>query len=200
MIQVECGKFCFGVGPFLDGFGCSDDSFILYPLPCNRTLSADLERAVATAALHETSELQIMPSSKDYPLPTDHIILLLPFTLSTYQNPTPLLPIIHQTLTHSSLKSLTVIFLTPDATSPDQLYTQLRKNPVKHWHGFQIFLGKVYATLAAAQWACSRVLMDVEIRFEGEDGGWAEKLRKGGSSEFQVISSNGELQGKFQRE
>lgn len=135
-----------------------------------------------------------------YPPLADHTVLLLPFTEDTYTNVHPLLPLIFQTLTHSSYSALTAIFSTPSSAEAtdstpsqpiDQLYTQLRKDPVAHWTKFQTFLGKIYATLAAAQWRSGRVLMDVEVRFVGEDGDWSEKLDLGRWEDTRVIGIEG---------
>jgi len=62
-----------------------------------------------------------------------------------------------------------VLFSTP-STDGEQLYPLIRSNPVDNWTDFQSFLGKVYACLAAAQWTAGKVLMEVEVAFQGEDG------------------------------
>ena len=115
-------------------------------------------------------------SSPKIPLPqAGSTVLILPFTLSTLLHPEPLLPIITQAI-HCSSKSLLVILSTQ---SGEQLYATLHRNPKTNWVRLQRFLGKIYAPMVTAQWAVGRVLMDVEVRFEGEDGDWEEKLGVG---------------------
>ncbi|ORY33770.1 hypothetical protein BCR39DRAFT_519164 [Naematelia encephala] len=109
-----------------------------------------------------------------YPSAKRHTVLVLPFTTYVFTNPTILLPVIFATLAHSSYDSLTVVFSSPP--EPAQLYSLLKADAVTHWEAFQEFLGKVYATLAAAQWRSGRVLMNVEVHFDGEEGDWKEKL------------------------
>lgn len=108
------------------------------------------------------------------PIPQpDHTFLVLPFTPSIYKDPSPLPPIISQVV-RSSDRSVLIIFSNPN--HGEQLYTTLRRDPRASFAGLQTFLGRVYATMAEAQWRSGRVLMDVEVRFEGEDGDWREKL------------------------
>ena len=97
--------------------------------------------------------------------------LVLPFTPATYPNPAAVLSTIYRTLVAlpSSATHFDVHFSTPEAHG-DQLYLQLLRSPEHHWHRFQTFLGKVYACLGAAQWTAGRVLLEVEVSFEGEDG------------------------------
>lgn len=94
-------------------------------------------------------------------------VLVLPFDSSTYPDPAPLLPTIHETLTSLPTDSthFTVLLITPDDS---QLYLTLRSSPVSCWNDFQGSLSKLYACLAAAQWSCGKVLLDVEVAFEGE--------------------------------
>jgi hypothetical protein len=102
-----------------------------------------------------------------YPSPQDHTYLLLPFTLETFNDPSPLFPTIFNTLQQSSLKSIAILCTTPpEALGGPQLYDVLRRDPRGHWQGMQRFLGGIYATLAAAQWHSGRVLMDVEVSFD----------------------------------
>lgn len=107
----------------------------------------------------------MVSSSSSIPA-ADHTLLILPFLEETYLNPSPFLPIIQQAV-QSSSTSVLVIFSTPGT---EQLYDSLRKNPQASWDGLQRLLGTMYGSLAGAQWASGRVLMDVEVRFEGDSG------------------------------
>jgi hypothetical protein len=101
---------------------------------------------------------------------TDHTVLILPFTAQTYANPEPFFPAVFNTLKYSSFRSLTILCSTPlEDDAGAQLYDTLRNDPRSHWKGMQRLLGGLYATLAAAQWACGRVLMDVEVAFDTHD-------------------------------
>ena len=95
--------------------------------------------------------------------------LVIPFSSATYPDPSPVLSTIYRTLVSlpATSTNLTVLFSTPSAHGP-QLYPKLRSNAVDNWADFQSFLGKVYACLAAAQWTAGKILMDVEVAFEGE--------------------------------
>jgi hypothetical protein len=143
-----------------------------------------------------------------YPSAKDHTCLILPFTHATYTDPSPLLHTIYQVLAQSSLQSLTLIFSTPPPsqnTSPalpmhdlaraqhEQLYATLVRSPTAHWARFQGFLGTVYATMAAAQWSSGKVLMEVEVHYEGEQGDWAEKLDLAERRDLQVVGLQGQL-------
>lgn len=119
-----------------------------------------------------------------------HIVLVLPFTASTYLHPAPLLRIIHSHFLANPAASYTVLFSTPEqprrrssafsssyqdvAPLPqgpsEQLYVQLKRNPRANFAGMQTFLGAVYAALSGAVWASGRILTDVDVRFEGEAG------------------------------
>ncbi|WRT67099.1 uncharacterized protein IL334_004065 [Kwoniella shivajii] len=119
----------------------------------------------------------------------DHTILILPFTHSLLLSPETLISTILSTLPTSSKKSFTVVFTSP--TSP-QLYGSLLQTPVKHFDIFQSFLGRIYAALATAQLNAGRVLMDVEVHFDGENGPWAEKLFHGREVEdYQILVIEG---------
>ncbi|WVF72234.1 hypothetical protein IAT40_007046 [Kwoniella sp. CBS 6097] len=116
---------------------------------------------------------------------TVQAILLLPFTPSLLQNPTPLLPVIASTLTQSATQSFTVLFTTPPDTAvnsrreneaEEQLYTSLKQEPIRHFATLQRFLCKVYTALVYAQMRAGRPLMDVEVHFDGEEGDYAQKL------------------------
>lgn len=123
-----------------------------------------------------------------------HTFLVLPFTPTLLSDPSSLLPAIYGAALHSSL-SCTIIFSSPSSSSSssdDQLYTQLRKSPRQSWTVFQIFLGKVYATLAAGQWRAGKVLMDVEVHFEGEQGDWGDKLLYAKEEDKRLIVLEGE--------
>ena len=96
-----------------------------------------------------------------------HTVLVLPFTPSILVDPTPVLQLVYKT-TQESRESCTVLFSTPASAGRD-LYTTLKAEPRKYWETFQKFLGRIYATLSAAQWVVGRVLMDVEVGFEGYD-------------------------------
>lgn len=112
------------------------------------------------------------------------VTLLLPLTASTYTNPSPLLPTIYRTLSTlpAGITHFDVLFITPNA-SVSQIYAQIRSNPTKNWDSLQAFLGKVYACLAAAQWTCGRVLLEVEVAFEGE----VSSTRQQGKKEEYII-------------
>ena len=98
-----------------------------------------------------------------------HTVLVLPFTPSILRDPARLLPAIYK-VTTESVESCTILFSTPSQSGgTEDLYTTIRKSPRKYWSVFQRFLGKVYGTLGAAQWRAGRVLMDVEVLFEGMD-------------------------------
>lgn len=117
-----------------------------------------------------------------------HTFVVLPFTSDVLSDPSSLLPAIYHSALHST-QSCTVIFSSP---SPQlQLYGQLRKHPRRHWAEFQTFLGKVYAVLAAGQWRAERVLMDVEVHFQGEEGDWSDKLLYASESEKRLIVLEG---------
>jgi pantetheine-phosphate adenylyltransferase len=96
----------------------------------------------------------------------EHTVLVLPFTSSLLADPTPILHLVYKTTTESK-ESCTILFSTP--SSSRDLYAMLQAEPRMYWHTFQKFLGRVYATLSAAQWSVGRVLMDVEVGFEGYD-------------------------------
>lgn len=115
----------------------------------------------------------------------EHTYLLLPFTEDLLYDPSPLS--LSQTIYNSaytSLESCTVLFSSPGGS---QLYDTLRQSPTRHWHSFQTFLGRIYASLAAGQWEAGRVLMDVEILFDEdhlERKDWDGRLKytgKGGA-------------------
>jgi pantetheine-phosphate adenylyltransferase len=119
---------------------------------------------------------------------TKHTFVVLPFTSDVLSDPSSLLPAIYHSALHST-QSCTVIFSSP---SPEtQLYPQLREHPRRHWAEFQTFLGKVYAVLAAGQWRAERVLMDVEVHFEGEEGDWSDKLLYASESDKRLIILEG---------
>ncbi|KAK8869854.1 hypothetical protein IAR55_000422 [Kwoniella newhampshirensis] len=154
----------------------------------------------------------------------DHAILVLPFTPFLLHSPAPLLPLISSTLTSSATKSFTILFSTPplpsasrsrfsepETSSPTpgsscrlasaaseepqhQLYALIRNSPREYFQQFQVFLGKIYAASAAAQWRAGRVMMDVEVHFDGEDGDWGEKLFRdaAGRGECQIIRLEGD--------
>lgn len=105
----------------------------------------------------------------------DYTYLILPFTELTFTNPSSLLPLISKTI-HATKRSLLVIFSSP---SNEQLYATLRRDPRASWHGFQRFLGQVYGALAAAQWDAGKVLLDIEVAFEGADVHWSEPSKDG---------------------
>lgn len=103
-----------------------------------------------------------------------NLALILPFTPGILKDLSALLPIIFEAA-QLPTESLTVVFSTPG--SETQLYAELRKAPKAHFEELQVFLGKVYAALAAGQWTANRVLLEVEVRFDGELGDWSEKLQ-----------------------
>ncbi|KAK4688641.1 pantetheine-phosphate adenylyltransferase, partial [Tremellales sp. Uapishka_1] len=105
-----------------------------------------------------------------------NVFLVLPFTTATYTDPTLLLPIIYRALLATSPSTSTFTVLLSSPSSP-QLFSELRTSPVAHWRSFQTFLAKIYATLAAAQWKSGKVMMDVEVHFDGEGGRWDDRLQ-----------------------
>ena len=120
------------------------------------------------------------------PLPqAEHTLLVLPFTASIYFDPSPLLSPISK-IVHASTHSALLLFSTP---YDEQLYTTLRRDPRATFDEFQRFLGINYAALAEAQWEAGKVLMDVEVRFEGENGNWEDKL---GKRSWQIVKLTGE--------
>ncbi|WWD01437.1 hypothetical protein V866_008381 [Kwoniella sp. B9012] len=119
----------------------------------------------------------------------DHIILFLPFTPSTLSDPSHVVSIILDILPRSSTQSFTVLFTTPG--SHQQLYTTLKQSPSRNFKLLQTFLGRIYAGLATAQLIAGRVLMDVEIHFDGEDGSWKDKLFRSEKGDFQLIATEG---------
>lgn len=96
-------------------------------------------------------------------------VVVLPFDVSTFSDPSPLLPTVYRTLTSlpSSVTHFVILFAS-DSREEEQLYRSLRQSPISHWQAFQAFLGKIYACLAAAQWTSNRILLDVEVAFAGE--------------------------------
>jgi hypothetical protein len=108
-----------------------------------------------------------------------HTVLVLPFTTSILNNPEDILPFVYS-VTTKSVESCTVLFSTPSQSGGD-LYQTIRQLPKKYWDTFQRFLGKLYGTMGAAQWIVGRVLMDVEVLFEGMELGLEQRLggRKG---------------------
>lgn len=112
-----------------------------------------------------------------------HTVLVLPFTPSTLNNPAHLLPLIYK-VTTESVESCTILFSTPSQSGgTEDLYNTIRKSPRKYWSVFQRFLGKVYGSMGAAQWRAGRVLMDVEVLFEGLD----IQMRFGGKKGVEVF-------------
>ncbi|GFZ46183.1 hypothetical protein JCM24511_04430 [Saitozyma sp. JCM 24511] len=154
-----------------------------------------------------------MPEPDPQPGTRDHTLLVLPFTPELLDSPHALLPIIYRSVT-ASLRSHTVLFCTPRPSIPstsspalslantdqlhaspsEQLYAALRRDPRAHFHALQTFLGKVYATMAAAQWQVGRVLMDVEVHFLGEDQdhGW-ETVPKRKGTEVVVLEGHQDI-------
>jgi hypothetical protein len=114
-------------------------------------------------------------------------VLILPFTSGILKDPSSLLPVIFDAAQEPT-ESLTVVFSTPG--SGKQLYAELREAPKAHFEELQRFLGKVYAALAAGQWTANRVLLNVEVRFDGELGDWSEKLQ---ALPDEVVRLEGEL-------
>jgi hypothetical protein len=105
-----------------------------------------------------------------------HTVLVLPFTTSNLNNPEGILPSIYS-ITTKSVESCTVLFSTPcHSGGTGDLYKTIRTSPKKYWDTFQRFLGKVYGTMGAAQWSVGKVLMDVEVLFEGMDSGLEMRL------------------------
>ncbi|KAK6902893.1 hypothetical protein I203_108153 [Kwoniella mangroviensis CBS 8507] len=119
----------------------------------------------------------------------DHTILLLPFTPSTLSDPSHVVSVILDILPKSSTQSFTVLFTTP--SSHPQLYTTIKRSPAKNFKLLQTFLGRIYAALATAQLIAGKVLMDVEIHFNGESGSWKDKLFRSDKGEYQVIYTEG---------
>ena len=133
----------------------------------------------------------IMALANQLPPATAHTVLLLPLNFTSFKDPSPILPIIRETLQKCVLESFTVLFVDPPNLSPHaqsasisafntagssstrqksrgRLYANLRRDLSTNIALVQAFLSRIYATLAAAQWGCGRVLMDVEVIFEGE--------------------------------
>jgi len=125
-----------------------------------------------------------------------HTFLVLPFTSSILSNPSPLLKTIYNTA-YTSDQSCTVLFSTPSDGIGEggQLYSTFKAAPRRYWSTFQTFLGKVYAALAAGQWAAGKVLMDVEVLFDedrlGSDG-WGRRLQYAKEGDHRVVVLEGE--------
>lgn len=102
---------------------------------------------------------------------TEHILLVLPFTTGLLRDPSSLLGVVFTAAQHAT-KTVTVAFVTP---GEEQLYPSLLAAPKAHWDKLQHFLGKVYSALAAGHWAADRILVDVEVRFQGE-GEWSDRV------------------------
>lgn len=115
-------------------------------------------------------------------------VLILPFTSGILRDPSALLPVIFEAAQEPT-ESLTVVFSTPGPGK--QLYTELRAAPKAHFEELQRFLGKVYAALAAGQWTANRVLLSVEVRFDGELGDWSAKLQ---AVPDEIVRVEGELE------
>ena len=121
---------------------------------------------------------------------TKHTFVVLPFTPDILVDPSKLLPVIYRAALHST-ESCTIIFSSP-CSDNTQLYARLRKSPGRNWAQFQSFLGKVYAALSAGQWMSGRVLMDVEVRFDGEQGDWGDKLSFAKEEDKRLVVLQGE--------
>jgi len=125
-----------------------------------------------------------------------HTFLILPFTSSILSDPSPLLETIYNTA-YTSDQSCTVLFSTPSDGIGEGglLYSILKASPRKYWSTFQTFLGKVYAALAAGQWAAGKVLMDVEVLFDEDRLGseeWGRRLRYAKEGGHRVVVLEGE--------
>lgn len=117
------------------------------------------------------------PASADSAAVCEHALLLLPFTPALLADPAPVLPTLFLAAQRAATRTLTVVFSTPAACHDGrQVYVSLREAPRVHWAAFGAFLGRAYSALAAGQWAADRVLLDVEVRFDGEEGDWALKV------------------------
>ncbi|WVQ71610.1 hypothetical protein IAR50_001150 [Cryptococcus sp. DSM 104548] len=136
----------------------------------------------------------------------DHVILLLPFTPALFSNPQPIVPLILDILPASATKSFTVFFSTPKGVLPneqslipgtgpgqEQLYSLLQRSPRESFAGLQSFLGAIYTALWTAQWKCGKVLLDVEVHFEGEDGDLEAKICRGKAEEeeYHIVKIDG---------
>jgi hypothetical protein len=110
------------------------------------------------------------------PVPSDHLLLILPFTQTTLLNPSTFIPPLLELVVDYSLKSIVVYFSSPK--DHEQLYSRLENNARDSWSTFQHFLGVVYSALAAAQWQCGKVLLNVEVHFDGEHGSIQEKMEE----------------------
>ncbi|WWD15869.1 hypothetical protein CI109_100293 [Kwoniella shandongensis] len=92
----------------------------------------------------------------------------------------------------SSSSSSSSQAITAELQDHVQLYSHIRSSPQEYFTQFQLFLGKVYAALASAQWRAERVVMDTEVHFDGESGDWEEKLFRGEKGDdYQVIMLEG---------
>lgn len=137
-------------------------------------------------------------STADARVEAAHTYLLLPFTTDILADPSPLLRTIYNA-SLSSQQSCALIFCSPKESSRkgiggQQLYNILKASPRRHWSAFQLFLGKVYAALAAGQWEAGKVLMDVEVQFD-EDGSrhedWERRLLYAGKGVGRVLLLEG---------
>lgn len=115
-----------------------------------------------------------------------HTVLVLPFTERVLDDPNPILSLVYE-VTQQSSESCTILFSPTSREKDLGLYTKLKAEPRKYWDTLQKFLGKIYATLSAAQWSVGKVLLDVEIGFEG----YALEQRFGGK-EVMMYNIHGE--------
>ncbi|ODO03418.1 pantetheine-phosphate adenylyltransferase [Cryptococcus wingfieldii CBS 7118] len=136
----------------------------------------------------------------------DHIILCLPLTPALFTAPQPLVALILDILPPSASKSFTVFFSTPKGalanaqslipgkgSDQEQLYSLLQRSPKESFAGLQSFLGAIYTALWTAQWKCGKVLLDVEVHFEGEGGSLESKLCRGvaEAEEYHIVKIDG---------
>ncbi|WWC90072.1 uncharacterized protein L201_005005 [Kwoniella dendrophila CBS 6074] len=135
------------------------------------------------------------------PLKT-HSILLLPFTTSILSDPSEIISTILNTLPKSSKESFTIILTTPpqitNKNDQEQLYTKLLLSPKAHFETFQTFLGRIYSALATAQSNAGKILMDVEVHFDGEKGSWENKIFRNGIRSNIDNGSDSESEGEYQ--
>lgn len=149
-------------------------------------LSHTIHISISLASCLARSEGRLdskMPSTRSQSSRFAKVILVLPFTRATLNDPAPLLPIITRVFTEASPSDFVVLFSSPGST---QLYPHIRKHALSNWNPFQTFLAKVYACLAAAQWSTGNVLSHVEVAFLGEGEG-----SLGGYEDARVIGPRG---------
>ena len=115
----------------------------------------------------------------------NHTILTLPFIPELYNDPSTVLPLVASAVQASS-DSVLILFSSP---AHDQLYSKLKHDPRANWSNFQVFLGNIYSALSTAQWETQKILLIVEVYFEGSNG----ELKSKATGTTNVIKLEGKV-------